>query len=261
VSVPHDKVSGVSQAELVEFLQLTIESSAQAADSFRFNPADSRQLYAILLLYALTDHGRVELNLARAELFTGIGVITRSAIDAYADLCNVCDHPGYFENLEAADASHWKKFLEVASQGRVAALKALSESDLLPVGRRMYAEELRRLTAKGVRVLSIEQRFERAKLKDEYQSLYALLSAEVHNNLSGLRSRYIDRNDDDAWLVRPGMFSRHDHNYGRPCTLNMGEMIVKGTEKVLRLLGHGVAVISGAERELQRIAALAQTEE
>jgi hypothetical protein len=63
------------------------------------------------------------------------------------------------------------------------------------------------------------------------------------------------------WLVGPGEFSRNDHNYGRPCTVTMGEMVVKGTEKVLRLFGHGVAAISAADRELQRIAALASAED
>lgn len=261
MTAPSDDVPGVALDQLVGFLSLSIESSVRACTAFRCDLADPRNLYAILLLYALNDYGRAVRCLARAGVLTGIVPITRSAIDAYADLCNLCDHPRYWKHLEAADAYHWKELLEQATKGRIGALKALSESELLPVGRRKYSKELKDLAGKGVRMLSIAERFDLAKLTDEYLSLYAILSAEVHNNLSGLKSRYIDPVEDEGWLVEPGHFSRHDHNYGRPCTLTMGEMIVKGTEKVLRLFGHGVSVISDASRELERIAALAQAEE
>lgn len=261
MNAPSDDVPGVTLNQLVSFLNLAIESSVRACTAFRCDVADPRHRYAILLLYALTDHARVALTLARAGLFTGIGPITRCAIDAYADLCNVCDDPRYFKHLDAASAFHWKKLSERASAGGIAALRALTESELLPVGRKKFAAELKALKAEGVEPLGIDERFERAKLTDVYQSLYAILSAEAHNNIIELQSRYLDRDEEEAWLVQPGQFSRRDHNYGRPCTLTMGEMVVKGTEKVLRLFGHGVAAISSAGRELERIATLAQAEE
>jgi hypothetical protein len=245
----------------VSFLNLSIDSSVRACTAFRCDVADPRHRYAILLLYALTDHARVVLTLAQAGVFAGIGPITRCAIDAYADLCNVCDYPRYFKHLNAASAFHWKKLLERASAGGIAALRALTESELLPAGRKKFAAELKALKDEGIEPLEIDERFERAKLTDEYRSLYAILSAEAHNNIIELQSRYIDGDEVEAWLVQPGQFSRLDHNYGRPCTLTMGEMVVKGTDKVLRLFGHGVAVISSASRELDRIATLAQAEE
>jgi hypothetical protein len=261
VNVQADDVPGVTLDQLVGFLELAIESSVRACSAFRCDVADPQHRYAILLLYALTDHARVALGLARGAAFTGIGPTTRCAIDAYADLCNVCECPRYFKHLDAASAFHWKKLLERASAGRIAALKALTDSPLLAVGRKKFAAELKTLKAQGIEPLDIDERFKRAKLTDEYQSLYAILSAEVHNNIAELQSRYIDGDDASAWLVQPGQFSKHDHNYGRPCTLTMGEMIVKATEKVLRLFGHGIAVISNAGRELDRISDLAKAEE
>lgn len=256
-----DDIPGVRLAQLVGFLELAIQCSVRACSAFRCDVAAPQHRYAILLLYALTDHARVTLGLARAAAFTGIGPITRCAIDAYADLCNVCEDPRYFKHLDAASAFHWKKLLERASAGRIATLKALTDSPLLAAGRKRFTVELKTLKAQGIEPLEIGERFKRANLTDEYQSLYAILSAEVHNNVAELQSRYIDGDDDSAWLVRPGHFGKHDHNYGRPCALTMGEMIVKGTEKVLRLFGHGIAVISNASRELDRISALAKAEE
>ena len=43
--------------------------------------------------------------------------------------------------------------------------------------------------------------------------MYAMLSAEVHNNVSGLQSRYIDWDDDKAWIVGVGNESTHRHHY------------------------------------------------
>jgi Family of unknown function (DUF5677) len=261
VNAKHEEASGIPLAQRIAFLNLAIASSTQAARHMRFDLADARQLYAVLMLYALTDHGRAALCLAKAGIFTGIGMMTRSAIDAYADLCNTCEQPRYFKNLEAADASHWKKLLEVASQGRVAALRGLTESPLLPVGRRLYADQLRALEAEGFGELGIKERFSLASLKDEYQSMYAILSSETHNNISGLRNRYVIQDGDELRIVEPGQMSSNDHNYGMPATVTMGEMLVRGTEKVLRLLGHGVAVMSAAARELERIAAVGQAED
>jgi len=56
-----------------------------------------------------------------------------------------------------------------------------------------------------------------------------------------------------ALARRPGQFSNHDHNYGRPCTLTMGEMIVKGRRRFCACSRHGIAVISNAGRELESV--------
>jgi len=55
--------------------------------------------------------------------------------------------PAVFQHLDAACAFHWKKLLERASAGRIAALKALTDSPLLAVGRKKFAAELATLKA------------------------------------------------------------------------------------------------------------------
>lgn len=140
-------------------------------------------------------------------------------------------------------------------------LKALSEDELLPLGRRKNALELKALQAKGVEKLNIDERFARAQLTNEYESMYAFLSSEVHNNVSGLQSKYIDWDGNRAWLVPTGEASSHSHHYEEPCTLTMSEIVIKSTEKVLRLLGHGTAVMSPASSQLEQIWKRAQTQE
>ncbi len=140
-------------------------------------------------------------------------------------------------------------------------LRALTEDELLPAGRRKNAQELKALQAKGVEKLDIDERFKRAQLTNEYESMYAILSSEMHNNVSSLQSRYTDWDDNRGWLVPTGDTSSHSHHYEEACTLTMSEIVIQSTEKVLRLLGHGTAVISPARSQLEHIWKRAQARE
>lgn len=251
----------ITLVQLVDLLKRAIGSAVHACDGFRYDFYEPRDRYAVLLLYRIIDQARAVVALAEANAYVAIPIVARSALDAYADIANLADHPRYWENLDAIDASKWKPLLERASQGRNLVLKALSEDKWLPVGRRKYAQELKELRAKGVEALGVDVRFERAGLTNEYESTYAFLSAEAHNNISNLQSRYIDWDDEKAWMTPQGVMSTRSHEFELPCTLTMSEIVLRSTEKVLKLFGHGVAALSGPNRELERMWQRAQAEE
>ncbi len=248
--------------ELTTFLKLSLECAERAcSNGLRFDFYEPRERYAVVLLWAVLEYARDVVVLIQAARYGAIAIVVRSALDAYADIANLGDHPDYWEHLAAADASSWKQLLERASRGGNPMLKGLSEDDLLPVGRRNNAQELKALQAKGVEKLNIDERFERAQLTNEYESMYSMLSSEVHNNVSGLQSRYVDWDGESAWLVPTGETSRHSHHYEDPCTLTMSEIVIQSTEKVLRLLGHGTAVMSPARSRLEFVWKRAQAQE
>lgn len=247
--------------ELLAFLKATIRAGEGICPGLRYDFYAQRDRYSVLLFYSILDHGRSVVALADAQTYSAISIVTRSALDAYADIANLADHPRYWEHLEEADASKWKPILERASRGGNPALRGLSESDLLPPGRRQFSQELKELRARGIRALGAEERFQRAGLNNEYESMYSLLSAEVHNNISTLQSRYIDWNDERAWIVEQGASSEHSHHYERPCVLTMSEIVIRSAEKLLNLFGHGTAMLFEANRELARIWELAAAED
>jgi hypothetical protein len=248
--------------ELNGFLELSLGCAEQAyANGLRFDFYEPRHRYAVLLLRVVLDHARDVVALNKAARCGGVALITRSALDAYADIANLGDHANYWEHLVAADASSWKPLLERASQGKNPVLKALSEDEVFPMGRHHYAQELKALQAKGVKKLDIQDRFRRAGLTNEYEATYAILSAEAHNNVSGLQSRYIDWDENSAWIIDIGEESRHRHHYETACTLTMSEIVIQSTEKVLQLLGHGTAVMSPARSQLDQIWSRAQAVE
>jgi hypothetical protein len=247
--------------ELLTFLKATISAGARICPGLRYDFYEQRDRYAVLLFYAILDHARSIAVLADARAYSAIPVVTRSALDAYADIANLADHSRYYEHLEEADAAKWKPILERASRGGNPALRSLAESDLLGPGRKKFAQELKELRARGVNSLGVEERFQRAGLNNEYESMYSLLSAEVHNNLSSLQSRYIDWNDERAWVIEQGTSSEHAHHYERPCVLTMGEIVIHSAEKLLKLFGHGSAMLSDVNVELARIWSLAAAED
>ena len=161
--------------ELTDFLKMSLECAERAcSNGLRFAFYEPRHRYTILLLWTVLDYARDVVALAKAARYSAIAIVTRSALDAYADIANLGDHSDYWEHLAAADASTWKKLLEQASRGGNPMLKALSEDELLPLGRRKNAHELKALQAKGVEKLDIDERFERAQLTNEYESMYGI---------------------------------------------------------------------------------------
>lgn len=248
--------------ELSSFLELCLECSERACtNGLRFEFYEPRHRYSVLLLWAVLDYAHDTVALNRAGRYSAIPHIARSALDAYTDIANLGDHADYWQHLTAADASKWKQLLERASHGKNPVLRAFSKDELLPTGRRHTAQELKALEAKGIDKLDIGERFHRAGLTHEYESVYAILSAEVHNNVSSLQSRYIDWDEGHAWVVAPGEASRHSHHYEDACTLTMGEIVIQSTEKVLTLLSHGTAVMAPARLQLEQIWKRAQAKE
>src|SRR5580658_5681576 len=96
--------------ELTGFLELSLECAERAcANGLRYDFYEPRHRYAVLLLWVVLDHARDVVALNQAGRHGAIAIVTRSALDAYADIANLSDHPDYWQHLAAADASKWKK--------------------------------------------------------------------------------------------------------------------------------------------------------
>jgi hypothetical protein len=193
-----------SLASLLELLELSISRADGALSNLRFDINDPALQCSVALLLAILDLARSVVASDRAGTYAAVAIVTRSAIDAYTDLVNLCENNEYWERLEAADAFEWRKVLESASRGRNPILEPLRKNETFVQGRRMQSDRLDELSNRGVAKLETKERFERAGLTNEYDSVYQMLSAEAHNNISHLRSRYfclIEAQDD---LEQPG---------------------------------------------------------
>jgi uncharacterized protein DUF5677 len=240
--------------ELLGVLQLCVNSVEAAIPQIRFDITDPTERYLIVMLLAVKDYARGVIALADAKTAVAMPGTVRSALDAYVDIANLCDHVEYWKHLEAADANSWSQLLQAASRPDNPFLKAIRESESLPTGRSHYAKRLKKLSALGISKLDIGERFKLAGLKHEYESAYSLMSAEAHNNVSHLLNRYFDLNGPEIALRHADKETLDSPQFDLSNTLLMSDILLHSTEKVLRHCGHGVAVLAPARRQFEPLA-------
>lgn len=243
-------------SELLALLDASVRCADAATSQLRFDVYDTQQRVVIGLWQAIIEYARAVAAVVRAGTLYAPVVLARSALDAYVDLVNACVDRDYSDHLAAADTRSWRKVLERASSGRNPYLAALAEEDSFVPGRRMFSERGRELEQRSISKLEIDERFRRAGMTVEYEAVWSILSAEAHNNISFITSRYFDLRSE-----RPGLRDRESrasdqHGYDKACTLNMAEIVVTASERVMQLCGHGTAVIASARIELDRIRAM-----
>jgi hypothetical protein len=249
------KGRNVSLPRLLGLLRLCVQRTEVAIAQMRFDASVPTDRDLIALLLGIADYSRGVIAAGNARTFAVITGATRSALDAYVDIANLCDDPGYWKHLDAADSGSWTPVLQAASRGGNPFLKGIAESEFLIPGRSLFAKRRKALESAGIKKLEIKERFQRAGLTNEHEAAYGFMSAEAHNNVSFLVSRYFELSEDTITLRRPDRENLKSAHYELPCTLLMSEILLRSTEKVLRHFGHGVAVLSKAAEKFAPIAA------
>jgi Family of unknown function (DUF5677) len=240
--------------ELIGLLRLCVKTAEVAIRQMRFNAYNRTDCFLVALLSQIVDYARGVIAVGIAQTYALIPGAVRSTIYAYVDIANLCEDPTYWKTLELADSGSWASVLEAASRGNNPFLQAISESGLLAPGRSHYAKVRKKLEKDGVKRLEVKERFKKAGLMNEHESAYGLMSADAHNNVSGIVTRYFEITEDAITLRQPN--EERPPNYELPCTLLVSEILLRSTEKVLRHCGHGVAVLSEANDRFMAIAAV-----
>lgn len=254
-------IHDISLDELSSLLKHCASTALLASGQLRFDFSFPQHRIAIALLRTTIDHATAVSALIDGRLYAAIPVVARAALEAYVDLVNVCDYPRYWRDLELADAREWQKLCERASAGRNPYLFKLTSSPLLPPGRRLHADVVREGAAHGAARQSAEDRFVKAGLRAEYESAYSLLSAEAHNNVSYAVCAYFDATAEPPRVRTHRTASDLSPHYEKSCPLMLSEIVLNGCEKVLRKLGHGIAVLSEPRTELERVCSVLAAQE
>jgi hypothetical protein len=245
----------IQVADVVPVLRLCVEQAPKTFPHMRVDISGRTGQYSIGLLLTVIDHGRSVVALANAGADSAIPVIARSCLEAYVDLVNLCDKPGYWKHLFTRDTGDWKDFFDVAHRGDNPSLTAWKGLPELAAARKMYAKQLQEAFSEGGKRLSVAARFKHADLKHDYEATYALLCAVAHNNVSTFLNRYFyaEEEEDQLKLREPGKTYPRALRYEAPCVLTTAEMVLRSTEKVLRHCGHGTAMLSEANAALDRM--------
>ena len=234
----------VTTAELLELLSTSISCAKDALVHLRYDFANRQQRLCVGLLCAAIEYARSIQVVVSGRFYYAPVVLHRAILDAFVDIALCCENVKYCLSIELDDVMAWRKFLELANDGKNSYLKVIAESEHFHDSRRQYASRLNELKGMGVERLSPEDRFERAGMTDEYGAIYRLLSAESHNNESFLTNHYFEITD--GYVVLNPSGKNPGSGAPKATLLNVPEILISATEKVLRLCGHGVRVLSPA---------------
>jgi hypothetical protein len=172
-----------------EFAHRTVDTILEAAKLLRW--VTEAQQCALALHATTIELFSGCLALADTERAAAIPIVLRSLFEAVVDLENLLKQREFVKNMEAANLMQTKKLLV---QGRVnPLLHGMDKGKDTATNLREFGTRLAELKRQGREALSIEDRCAAVDRGDEYRSVYALLTLDVHNNLAALGDRhYVD---------------------------------------------------------------------
>ena len=171
------------------------------AGSLKFDKRNTVDLHRMALYGSVLEFTRGLCTLLKFDARLGAPSLFRSFLEAAVELTNLLEDPGYVDNMDASHKEQWLKVLQEAKDGRNPYLESITNVPELTAQIEKEAAELEALRSRGRGPLSVFDRFRKAKMEEEYRSLYNFLSCDAHSNIRALISRHITVNDNDFQVV------------------------------------------------------------
>ena len=148
---------------------------------------------------------------------TGIAIraLFRPFLETFVEITNLAADPAYGENMEIAHLTEWNKSLRSARDGNPF-LATVGQLPDLDEQIERNAARVKELEDNGVKKLTVFERFQRARMENEYRSIYNQLSADAHANVRALVDRHFELNeagDDFEVVIYKNYAGEFDHIY------------------------------------------------
>lgn len=214
--------------DVLNDLQSHISFSEMHIESIHFDQHHAPDLYSIGIYCSILEFSLAIYTLCKEHCITGLEVIFRSLLEAFADLNNISTDESYHLHMEAADKQEWIRVMEKARDSKnlyLASLAAQAEFDHDLKEKKRCLQELK---AAGREPLQLWRRFEMAGLKDEYDSIYNQLCTEGHNNIRALTSRHFDIDHEQGTLRVKYRKNSNDGSHDHFITMTSGILLRSG---------------------------------
>ena len=189
---------GIVDNDLIPLLLQVRDDAIRDISLLTFDKQHPQHLYAICLYATILEIAYESLLLVEKRRFITLPTLMRSLLEAYADFLNTLEKPEYFKNMYA---SFLKQKLDLVRKAKKNPdnpyLKDVVESVDLKQAQTNLESEIERLKNSGHSPLNVAERFSKAGLSNEYQSVYWLLCLNTHNNVYDLENRHIEKTGDD----------------------------------------------------------------
>ena len=177
----------------------TLQLATHVLKGLQYNKQDQWHL-VVLVLYAriveLTEACRV---LLKFERLIGIPILFRSIFEADANLVNVIRDKSYMNVLNANFLKEKLRHFEHQATNPENPFFGQTTKDEVEREIQNVKKELDDLKRKGFAPKSNAKQADDAGMKNEYQSVYAMLCLDSHNNIRSLEDHHLSRSDNGAY--------------------------------------------------------------
>lgn len=243
-------------AAMVDRLAELVKVVHNCTRTVRFNGNIQQHLVAITLHGTILELTTGCVRLLRFGDGTCVPTLLRSALEAFVDLKNVVDDPGYTDHMLAEWHYQRSRVLKSAVDRGTENpyLVDLAGNPQLELGLHQAQDELKRLSEAGRGRLKIRDRFDRAGDLDRYESVYAHLCQRSHNNLPALAERHIESDADGSAHVV--YFRPIDEPTVQMYSDTFARIAASSYERVTRLVGTGGKHLESIRVALSKLEAL-----
>lgn len=178
--------------EIYDLLMETFKAATEEMGAFRLDlskPVERTTAALYASIYEEVDAGILLFN---NKKYTGAYLILRPALEAHVDLIAVIKDPDYVDFMSASHDHELLRYLKNGDKGTNPFLKTLwnnveVKSEIAEANRR-----LQEFASRKIRPLQVSERFARADMTEEYESIYNDLCCHTHNNVRALNHRHTE---------------------------------------------------------------------
>lgn len=160
----------------------------------RFRVTCKQHMYCVCLYCRLLELARDSLRLIESGATIGLPILLRSALETFTDFVILAKCPDYWRTMHAQSL---KQQLKIGRAARRSPdnpfLKNLQNSRGFGARLGKIESDLEELKKCGHKPLKVWERYKKAEMSHESDSIYLLLCMETHTDLINLQSRYLQR--------------------------------------------------------------------
>lgn len=148
---------------------------------------------ALLLVLTILDLCSSAGVLLAAGKHRGIIHLLRGALEALADLRNLVDDPGYMTHIKLQEIHHVASSNWAFKKGDNKYVRDVPQMDqdrLVQIAKQREKEV--KAESPQAKRFKLYERFQQARLSDEYDAICSRLSEEAHNGLTSMMLRHVD---------------------------------------------------------------------
>ncbi len=192
----------VIETRLLSFLQKLCDDCINDIPLLKFDKRNHQQLYVICTYATIVEIAFGCFALVESSQLTTLPTLLRSLLEAYADFVGCLRDPNYYKYMYTSLLNEKLRLLKkTLSNPHNPYLKGIAQSVDIVDTKSALEAEIAALKCEGHEKLDVSERFAKAGLEGEYQTMYWLLCLHAHNNISALEDRHIEKQGDDYNVV------------------------------------------------------------